>query len=328
MSHRVPIETLEHRTLLAASQINFVDFSSPTNLIGNGFGGNPITSGNRLRLTRDVNHEARSVWFGTAVPIDRFRSDFSFRSNASATSADGLTFTVQNGPTTALGTDGFDLGYAGIDHSQAAAFNMFNFANFGSQFGFGNDGGHPLTVTDMSPIDLHSGHLFHATVEYDGTAMKVAVSDAADRSRIFNASRTIVLPNAIGSDTAIVGFTAATGNFHSIQEITSWEFSGSSAPTFSTAASADPNPVTGKTTTLTALGADAGGESNLTYDWSTVKKPNGAKEPTFSVNGTNAAKNATLRFFKAGIYRLRCTATNQEGLSASSDVLITVQQTS
>jgi len=76
------------------------------------------------------------------------------------------------------------------------------------------------------------------------------------------------------------------------------------------------------------LGADAGGESNLTYDWSTVKKPNGAKEPTFSVNGTNAAKNATLRFFKAGIYRLRCTATNQDGLSASSDVLITVQQTS
>ena len=88
MSLRTQVERLEQRTLLAGNQIHFNDFSSTTNLVGNGFSGDPITSASHLRMTNDVDHEARSVWFGTAVPITNFRTDFTFRINASATSAE------------------------------------------------------------------------------------------------------------------------------------------------------------------------------------------------------------------------------------------------
>ena len=43
-------------------------------------------------------------------------------------------------------------------------------------------------------------------------------------------------------------------------------------PTVATAAAALPSPVTGKTTMLTAFGADAAGESTLTYTWSTTAR--------------------------------------------------------
>jgi hypothetical protein len=328
MPAHTPFELLEPRQLFAVTQINFPDFSNTTNLVGNGFGSNALTSGNLLRLTRNVDHEARSVWFGTAVPITRFRSDFTFESEPSAISADGLTFTVQNGPTSALGGEGNNLGVGGIGNSEAVCFNMFNFASFGSKFGFASNGPTPpVTNTNMSPIDLHTGHKFLTTVTYDGTNLKVAVTDASDGSKTFNATMPIDLPSAIGSDTAIVGFTASTGDHISIQEIRSWDFQGSGAPTVATAASANPSPVTGKTTTLSVLGADDNGEGALTYTWSLVKKPSGAKDPTFSANGTNGAKSITARFFKDGSYRFRCTIENALGLKTTSDVVVRVDQT-
>jgi hypothetical protein len=322
------IDRLERRTFLSVSQASFTDFASTTGLAMHGFGTSPITTrGNRLRLTDGDNHEARSVWTGTAVPIRNFKSGFSFRSNAGASTADGLTFTVQNGPTTALGADGLDLGYTGIGASEAIAFNMFNTGSFGSRFGFASNGERPPTTTDMSPIDMHSGHIIHATVSYDGTTLKVDLTDASDRSKTFSDSKTIDLPAAIGSDAAIVGFTASTGNNISTQEILSWNFSGANVPTVANAATATPNPVTAKSTALSVLGSDSAGESNLTYTWSLDRKPSGARTPTFSANGTNAAKSVNAQFFKAGNYRFRVTIANASGGSTSSDVLVDVQQT-
>ena len=48
-----------------------------------------------------------------------------------------------------------------------------------------------------------------------------------------------------------------------------------SAPTVATPASANPNPVPGRTTTLSVVGADDGGEANLTYTWATTGKSAG-----------------------------------------------------
>ena len=75
------------------------------------------------------------------------------------------------------------------------------------------------------------------------------------------------------------------------------------APTIATAAAASPNPVTGSTTALSVLGADDGGEANLTYTWATTGTPPAAV--TFSANGTNAAKTTTATFTKAGSYTLQ-----------------------
>jgi hypothetical protein len=69
-------------------------------------------------------------------------------------------------------------------------------------------------------------------------------------------------------------------------------------PTLATPAAASPDPAPGTTTALSALGADDGGEAALTYTWSTTGTP--PAPVTFSANGTNAAKNTTATFTKAG----------------------------
>src|SRR5262249_50225172 len=69
---------------------------------------------------------------------------------------------------------------------------------------------------------------------------------------------------------------------------------------------------------------DATGEANLTYTWSVISGPGGA---TFSVNGSNAAKNTTATFTQAGSYTFEATIRNAGGLSTTSDVTVTVNQT-
>jgi plastocyanin len=97
-------------------------------------------------------------------------------------------------------------------------------------------------------------------------------------------------------------------------------------PVVQTAASASPNPVNGTTTVLSVLGADDGGEANLTYTWSATAAPAGAA-PSFSANGTNTAKSATVTFGQAGVYAFAVTIADQGGLTVASSVSVTVQQT-
>jgi len=92
-----------------------------------------------------------------------------------------------------------------------------------------------------------------------------------------------------------------------------------------TPASANPSPVTATTTSLSVLGADDAGEANLVYTWATTGTPPAAV--TFSANGTNAAKNVVATFRKAGNYSLRVTIKDQGGLTVTSSVNETVNQT-
>jgi hypothetical protein len=98
-------------------------------------------------------------------------------------------------------------------------------------------------------------------------------------------------------------------------------------PTVATPASASPNPVTGTTTGLSVLGADDGGEANLTYNWAVTAQPSGVTSPSFNINGTNAAKNATATFYAAGNYTFQVTITDGSGQTVTSSVAVTVNQT-
>ena len=94
-------------------------------------------------------------------------------------------------------------------------------------------------------------------------------------------------------------------------------------PTFVNPPSSSPMPVTGKTAQLSALGDDDGGESNLTYTWSTIGP---APAPvTYSVNGVNKAKDTQATFSKGGTYLFQCKETDKQGLSAIKLVVVTVQ---
>jgi alpha-tubulin suppressor-like RCC1 family protein len=95
-------------------------------------------------------------------------------------------------------------------------------------------------------------------------------------------------------------------------------------PTVARPAFAASNPVIGTSTIVSVLGADDNGEANLTYFWDETSTP--PKPVTFGTNGTNAAKTTTVSFAQAGNYSLRATIKDGGGLSVTSTVNISVQQ--
>jgi hypothetical protein len=97
-----------------------------------------------------------------------------------------------------------------------------------------------------------------------------------------------------------------------------------SPPTIVTPAQASDSPVSGTTTNLSVLGADAAGEANLTYTWTTLNAPAGV---TYSANGSNAAKITTATFTAAGTYTFEVQIRDAAGLSTTSDVTVSVSQT-
>jgi hypothetical protein len=96
-------------------------------------------------------------------------------------------------------------------------------------------------------------------------------------------------------------------------------------PTISSGPTATPSTVAAKIATMSVLGADAAGETSLTYTWTTVVSPPAAV--TFSANGTNAAKNTTVTFNHAGTYYFKVTITDAAGLSVIGMVPVVVSQT-
>ncbi len=99
---------------------------------------------------------------------------------------------------------------------------------------------------------------------------------------------------------------------------------GGSPPTVAAAAQAAPAAVTGNTTALSVLGADAGGEATLSYTWAASGAP--PAPVAFSPNGTNEAKSSTATFTRAGTYTLQATITDGAGLMVQSSVMVTVDQ--
>ena len=132
--------------------------------------------------------------------------------------------------------------------------------------------------------------------------------------------------SGVGSIDASGLYTAPAATGSASITATSGLVVGSAAVTVSsappTAAAATPSPVTGTTTALSVLGADDGGESNLTYTWATTGTPPAAVN--FSVNGTNGAKNSTATFSKAGSYTFQVTITDAGGSFTTSTVGVTV----
>ncbi|NLE37552.1 MAG: hypothetical protein GX621_05960, partial [Pirellulaceae bacterium] len=128
-------------------------------------------------------------------------------------------------------------------------------------------------------------------------------------------------------ETIYVGLPVASRSHTELCEASFADVSVVSIPTVAVPASATPNPVVDATTALGVLGADDGGEAALTYTWTTTLRPAGAAAPTYSVNGTNGAKNTTATFYAAGDYGFRVTIADGDGMTATSDVLVTVNAT-
>ena len=179
----------------------------------------------------------------------------------------------------------------------------------------------------------------------DGAAITIAASAWPAKGSAFSVDVTSLVQqtlNTNGVATFVIDIVSATGVQSSLTlasreyttatlrptlTLTTTTTPTNQAPTVAIVAQAASTTVTGKGTTLTVLGADDAGESNLRYTWSATSLPSGAAAPTFSVNGTNAAKSTGVTFSKAGTYTLKATITDADGLSVTSTVSVTVAQT-
>ena len=186
-----------------------------------------------------------------------------------------------------------------------------------------------LTSISVVPtsINLHAGAVqqYTATAEDQfGAALAVQPSFTWTASAgTISAGGLLTAPDtSVASGTLTAGYPLAGGG--GVNGSTAFTVTNQ-APTVATAASATPDPVTGTTCNLSVLGADDAGESNLTYTWAATGTPPAAV--TFSLNGSNAAKNTTATFSKAGDYAFQVTITDAGGLTATSSVNVTVDQT-
>ena len=92
-------------------------------------------------------------------------------------------------------------------------------------------------------------------------------------------------------------------------------------PSVATAASHTPSPVTGTTSSLAPFWERTpprGQQASFTCIWTATTLPSGTAMPTFSANGTNAAKNVTATFSEAGDYAFQVTITDPLDLSTTA----------
>ncbi len=176
-----------------------------------------------------------------------------------------------------------------------------------------------------SPAGLYLNEVQQFTAAVDdqfGVPMPTQPSSFAWSATIGSIGATTGLFQAPGAH-AIGTVSAKTGNITGTASVVV----NAVPPQVTTAAAANPNPVTGKTTSLSVSGWDDLGPAALIYTWAATTLPAGAVAPTFSVNGTNLSNNTTATFSHAGTYNLTVTLRDTLGLSTTSSVSVVVNAT-
>ncbi len=194
----------------------------------------------RLQLTDGGLSEGGTAWYATPMNVQSFTTTFTFQLSNPA--ANGITFTIQNQGTAALGMFGLGLGYEYIPTSVAVKFDLYNAAGEGpDSTGLYTDGAVPtVPAIDLSStgINLHSDDTMSVQLVYNGTTLAMTITDTVTLAT-FSTSWAINIPATVGGNTAYVGFTGGTGALTASQKILTWTYTPGAAlptPTFSVAA--------------------------------------------------------------------------------------------
>jgi Bacterial lectin/Chitobiase/beta-hexosaminidase C-terminal domain len=190
-------------------------------------------NGTSVQLTSGGQNEDNSVYYYFPLDIESFTTDFDFQiaqGIAGTPLGDGFTFAIQNAAQGIVGGGGGGLGYYGIPNSLAIKFDLYNNAGEGNDStGLYLNGAIPtLPAMNLanSLVLLSSGDLMHAQITYDGANLTWEISDKSSPvPEIFTETVAINIPQTIGSNTAYVGFTGASGGATAIQRILDWTYS-------------------------------------------------------------------------------------------------------
>jgi hypothetical protein len=286
-----------------------VNFTAGFTGTGMQFNGNAKLNGSRLQLTDSTTafYEVGSAFYTTPVSVTSFTNDFTFQ--LGSPNADGFTFTIQRVGPTALGPVGGGLGYGastqggplGLPTSIAVKFDLYDNDGEGTNStGLYTNGAAPtLPATTMGGnVNLHSGDTFHVLMTYDGTSLKMTITDTLNPAQTFTTSWPIDIANTIGGTTAYVGFTGATGGATATQEIVNWSYS--------TSATTQPPPnQTPVVYQATALPAASSGPVWRQFAWTGFPDGQG-----MILDATAVGNSVTLTINVAtpGIYDIKTTA--------------------
>jgi hypothetical protein len=191
--------------------------------------------GSALQLTDGNAGEAGSAFSTYPVDVTHFSTQFQFQ--LVNPNADGFTFAIQGVSPASLGLAGGGLGYGagmaggsnGIPQSVAVKFDLFSNQGEGTDStGLFINGAAPTNngSIDLSrtPINLHSGHIFNASMTYDGATLRVTITDSSNGASATQ-SYSVNIPGIVGGGAAYVGFTGGTGGMTATQNIYNWTYS-------------------------------------------------------------------------------------------------------
>jgi hypothetical protein len=235
----------------AAPVFNFTDFSTACGGAQLTCVGNTAAVGSVLRLTPTASSYASGAAYST-TPVAlgagaTFSSTFQFRFTqpGGIDPADGIVFVLANN-TTGLGGAGFGIGYSGLSGgSLGIEFDTFNngastndissnhvaidengqLNNFAAAnpYGVGNCQTDPNSYQQAGCMS--NGDVWSVVIGYDGTTqlLSVTVQDGSAAPQSIISDFSVDLPALLGSSSAYVGFTSATGAGYENHDILGWQ---------------------------------------------------------------------------------------------------------
>jgi hypothetical protein len=205
-----------------------------------------FVTGGGLQLTDGNGGEAASSFYVYPQYIGGFVASFSYVEAAGGSPlADGTTFIVENDPTgtNALGGGGGDLGIYGINNSAAFEINIYSGANGGVGLGYGIDGATPDSPVPTVPyvtsgtVNLASGDVINVWLVFIDGVLHVNLADPTTGATYSGSHNFGDLTPVLGGASGYIGFTGSTGGSDSIQTVSNFQFSYTTPPILSLAAS-------------------------------------------------------------------------------------------
>lgn len=222
--------------------------TSAINTGGQGVVGPNASDQRVLRLTNNTGQSGSAFLtnkFSLASNAS-FSSYFEFQfTNPINTGADGITFTVQTVANTAGGSGG-GIGYSGLLKSVGVEFDNWDNGSCdgynGNHAGIDingdicsvvrNDASGAWPTGEANRIQLDSGNIFHAWVDYNGLTkdleVRLAMTDIRPAAMLM--SYNVDLVSTLGTTDAFVGFTSGAGWAGANHDIRRWVMDGQYAP--------------------------------------------------------------------------------------------------